>query len=61
VPTLVASGEYDMSDFISGAELLARRLPNARRAVIEGAGHLAPLETPELFRTLLLEFLAAGG
>jgi hypothetical protein len=29
--------------------------------VIEGAGHLAPLETPSTFRELLLKFLAAPG
>jgi pimeloyl-ACP methyl ester carboxylesterase len=32
-------------------------LPRARLEVIQGAGHLAPLETPETFRELLLEFL----
>jgi pimeloyl-ACP methyl ester carboxylesterase len=36
---------------------MARTLPHARHAVIEGAGHLAPLETPEVFRALLLDFL----
>jgi 3-oxoadipate enol-lactonase len=60
VPTLVVAGEHDMSDFLNGAELLARLLPNARHVVIEGAGHLAPLETPEVFRALLLEFLSAA-
>jgi len=57
----VAAGEHDMSDFRDGAEVLARTLPHARHAVIEGAGHLAPLETPEAFRELLLEFLSAPG
>jgi len=57
VPTLVAAGERDMRDFRDGAEVLARTLPRARHAVIEGAGHLAPLETPEEFRELVLAFL----
>jgi 3-oxoadipate enol-lactonase len=57
VPTLVAAGERDMGDFLDGAEALARTLPRARHAVIEGAGHLAPLETPEEFRRLVLAFL----
>lgn len=57
VPTLVAAGERDMGDFLDGAKALARTLPNARHAVIEGAGHLAPLETPEEFRRLVLAFL----
>jgi 3-oxoadipate enol-lactonase len=57
VPTLVAAGELDMRDFRDGAEVLARTLPRARHTVIEGAGHLAPLETPEEFRRLVLTFL----
>jgi pimeloyl-ACP methyl ester carboxylesterase len=54
VPALVLSGEHDMADFRYGAEALARALPQARREIIPGAGHLAPLETPDAFRALLL-------
>ena len=57
VPALVAAGERDMPDFLDGAERLARTLPRARHAVIPRAGHLAPLETAEAFRELLLGFL----
>jgi pimeloyl-ACP methyl ester carboxylesterase len=57
VPALVVAGEHDMPDFRDGAELLARTLPHARHVVIEGAGHLAPLETPDAFRDLMLDFL----
>jgi pimeloyl-ACP methyl ester carboxylesterase len=57
VPTLVAAGELDKRDFRHGAESMARTLPRARHAVIEGAGHIAPLETPNAFRELLLAFL----
>jgi len=61
VPTLVAAGERDMPDFRRGAEAMARTLPRARHVVISGAGHLAPLETPETFRELVLGFLQDGG
>jgi len=57
VRALVAAGELDKRDFRQGAEEMARTLPYARHAVIEGAGHLAPLETPETFRELVLAFL----
>jgi 3-oxoadipate enol-lactonase len=57
VPTLVAAGELDMRDFRDGAEAMARALPGARHVVIKGAGHLAPLEVPEAFRELVLDFL----
>jgi pimeloyl-ACP methyl ester carboxylesterase len=47
LPRLVAAGEHDMPDF---------QRPGA--VLIPGAGHLAPLEQPEAFRELLLDFLA---
>ncbi|MEO8969067.1 MAG: alpha/beta hydrolase [Solirubrobacteraceae bacterium] len=58
-PVLCLAGEHDMPDFAEAALGLAAALPDGRHAVIAGAGHLAPLETPESFRTILLEFLAA--
>jgi pimeloyl-ACP methyl ester carboxylesterase len=58
VPALVAAGEHDMPDFRDGALAMAAALPDARHALIAGAGHLAPLETPEAFRELLLDFLS---
>jgi 3-oxoadipate enol-lactonase len=57
MPALAAAGECDMPDFKHGAEELASTLPLGRFAVIEGAGHLAPLEAPAAFRELLLTFL----
>jgi pimeloyl-ACP methyl ester carboxylesterase len=58
VPALVAAGEHDKVDFRDGAERIAAALPEATHIVIEDAGHLAPLETPNRFRDLLLAFLA---
>ena len=58
VPALVAVGERDMPDFREGARRMADQLPGARHVEIPGAGHLAPLETPEPFRELLIAFLA---
>ena len=60
VRTLTAAGEHDMPDFIEGAQKLAQTLPDAGYATIAGAGHLAPLETPEAFERLLREFLEAA-
>jgi 3-oxoadipate enol-lactonase len=58
VPALVAAGETDMPDFVWSARALADTLPHASHHVIAGAGHLAPLETPEAFRAMLIGFLA---
>jgi pimeloyl-ACP methyl ester carboxylesterase len=61
IPTLAAAGERDMPDFAVAVGELAAVLPLCQTAVISGAGHLAPLETPEAFRDLLLAFLRDGG
>ncbi len=57
IPALIIGGELDMPDFRRAARALASALPRAQRALIAGAGHLAPLETPDEFRELLLAFL----
>lgn len=57
IPALAAAGEDDMPDFQQGAQQLAKALPIVELAVIKGAGHLAPLEAPDAFRRLLLDFL----
>ena len=57
IPALVAVGEFDMRDFQVGAEVLAQELRQARLVVIPGAGHLAPLEQPEVFLQLVLDYL----
>jgi pimeloyl-ACP methyl ester carboxylesterase len=56
-PTLVAVGQLDMSDFHVSAGALAQQLPHARLMVIPRAGHLAPLEQPESFRQIVLDYL----
>ncbi|CAM5261432.1 alpha/beta hydrolase [Streptomyces xanthochromogenes] len=57
VPALVGVGEHDMPDFFEGGEALARDLDAGRPVVIPAAGHLAPLEQPSVFCTLLLDFI----
>ncbi len=57
VPTLVVTGEDDKTDFQEIADHLAATLPDARRAVVAGAGHLPSLERPEGFDAVVLPFL----
>jgi pimeloyl-ACP methyl ester carboxylesterase len=59
MPSLVMVGDRDLPDFREGANRLAETLPRARLEVIEAAGHLAPLETPDEFQRLLLDFLGS--
>lgn len=56
-PALVMSGEGDLPSFMLMAEAYARAMPNARREIVQGAGHLVNLEQPELFNEVLKAFL----
>jgi len=56
-PTLVVVGDEDVADILETADVLVREIPAARKAVIEGAGHLPGLERPDELNRLLLDFL----
>jgi pimeloyl-ACP methyl ester carboxylesterase len=62
VPTLVLVGDQDSITPPADAEALAAAVPGAVLQVIEGAGHLSPLEKPQEVTAALLELLqvAAG-
>ncbi|MFI5720316.1 alpha/beta fold hydrolase [Nocardia sp. NPDC051750] len=57
VPTLVVEGGADKLLPSGWAAEVAARIPDARSAVIEDAGHCPQLERPEAVNALLLEFL----
>jgi 2-succinyl-6-hydroxy-2,4-cyclohexadiene-1-carboxylate synthase len=57
VPVLVVVGDED-AKFQPIARELAARLPRARLALLDGAGHAAHLERPEPFLALIRAFLA---
>jgi pimeloyl-ACP methyl ester carboxylesterase len=56
-PTLVMVGDDDLIT-VASADELARRLSAGQLAVIPGASHVAPLEKPDLFNQLVLDFTA---
>jgi pimeloyl-ACP methyl ester carboxylesterase len=57
VPALVVSGEMDIPSFMVMAEAYARTLPNVRREILRGAGHLANIERADEWNALLGSFL----
>jgi pimeloyl-ACP methyl ester carboxylesterase len=57
VPTLVVVGSED-APFLRAADYMAAKIPNARKLVIEGAGHEANMHQPEIFNRAVLEFLS---
>lgn len=60
VPTLVVEGRHDKLKPPGWSAGIAARIPDARSAVVEGAGHCPQLEQPEATARLLLEWFDEG-
>ncbi len=58
VPTLVLTGAQDRAAPPEVAQGMAQRIAGSTLAVLPGAGHLAPLEAPEVFNAALMSFAA---
>ena len=57
VPTLIVVGEFDIPDVFVHAGAIESGIPNSQKVIIQNAGHLVPLEHPELFNQQVLNFL----
>ena len=55
-PSLILYGEHDVL-FVEASELMAREIPDARRIVMKGRGHMTALEDPEGLAAHLIGFL----
>jgi pimeloyl-ACP methyl ester carboxylesterase len=56
-PVLIVNGEHDTAARLAAGLLLGHTLPNARRVLIPGAGHLPNLDHPQLYNETLAQFL----
>jgi len=56
-PTLYVSGDRDYTP-LAVKEQCAMRMPDARVALVEDSGHATPIDQPEVFNELVLNFLA---
>jgi pimeloyl-ACP methyl ester carboxylesterase len=56
-PALVIHGDSDLIVPVENGRMLAARLPNARYVELPGRGHNLPLEVPETYNELVLDFL----
>ncbi len=56
-PTLAIVGAHDVPDMLTNADAIATRVPGARKIIMPGVAHLPPMEAPEEFNRLVLEFL----
>ncbi|KAF3889804.1 MULTISPECIES: alpha/beta fold hydrolase [Nostocales] len=57
-PTLIIWGRQDTMVPVTHAHNGAKTIPNARLEIIEECGHWAPIEYPQKFNQLVLEFLS---
>jgi pimeloyl-ACP methyl ester carboxylesterase len=56
-PTLIVAGSLDHPEVLRAAEEMVKRLPGARKAIVDGTGHVPSYERPDYFVRQLLEFL----
>jgi 3-oxoadipate enol-lactonase len=56
-PTLVIVGDNDVAGTIRGCELIAEGIPGAKKVVMHNTGHMPPMEHPNEFNQLVLDFL----
>jgi pimeloyl-ACP methyl ester carboxylesterase len=56
VPVLLLGGERSPTYFRETLDLLERSLPNVRRELVVGAGHMLHAEAPRKFAELLVQF-----
>ena len=59
IPTWVVAGALDNSEILRAADEMAKRIPNARKTIIDSTAHVPSFEQPEVFVELLLDFLGS--
>jgi len=56
VPSIVVVGSED-TPFLAASDYMAAKIPGAKKAVIDGAGHAANIDKPEAFNAAIRGFL----
>jgi esterase/lipase len=57
VPALIPVGEYDIPDIHAHAGVINAGIPNSKREIISGSGHLILIEQSVLFNEAVMTFL----
>ena len=60
-PTLAIVGEYDLPDFHSIADKIDEKVPNSKKLIIPGVGHMSNMEDSESFNRETLSYLESLG
>lgn len=56
-PTLIVAGDRDDTVPLAAKQEMAAGIRGARLEIVSGSGHATPLDAPQVFNRLLLEFL----
>jgi pimeloyl-ACP methyl ester carboxylesterase len=56
-PTLLITGDKDVPLMFEIGDVIERKIPNIKRITMKGVSHLPPMENPEQFNQLVLDFL----
>ncbi len=57
IPALIVIGEFDIPDVFVHAGAIESGIPSAEKVIIRNAGHLVPIEQPDVFNTQVSNFL----
>jgi pimeloyl-ACP methyl ester carboxylesterase len=57
-PTWIVAGALDHSEVLRAADEMVKRIPDARKTMIESTGHVPSYEQPDTFVELLMDFLS---
>ncbi|MDA0276558.1 MAG: alpha/beta fold hydrolase, partial [Proteobacteria bacterium] len=58
VPALLVAGSDDLTAPPKVMEKMAQKIPGAEYVMLEGCGHLGPMDQPDAFNVALLDFLS---
>jgi 3-oxoadipate enol-lactonase len=61
VPALVVAGAEDATVHLAAKKALADGIPGARFEVVPNSGHATPVDRPDVFNDLLVDFLSDAG
>jgi pimeloyl-ACP methyl ester carboxylesterase len=61
VPTLIVCGSRDKLTPLALSERLADLIPGSRLQIVEGVGHMLPVEAPERVNEMILDFVDSVG
>ena len=58
-PTWIVAGALDHGEVLRAADEMVKRIPGARKTIIESSGHVPSYEQPESFAKMLMDFLSS--